>query len=71
MPLMGIHRDFDEKGKDREEECIEVFEKPPRKQTELELLSVIIHKAKLSKCRLVLKHLLWPSGITWKKIKLQ
>lgn len=36
MPLMGIHCDFDEEGKDREVERIKVFEKPQRKQIELE-----------------------------------
>lgn len=51
MPLMGIHCDFDEEGKDREVECIKVFEKPPSKQIELELFSVIMHIPKLSKHR--------------------
>lgn len=32
---MGVYCDFDEEGKDREAECIKVFEKPPRKQIEL------------------------------------
>lgn len=36
MPLTGIHCDFDEEGKDREVERIKVFEKPQRKQIELE-----------------------------------
>lgn len=48
---MGIHCDFDEEGKDREVECIKVFEKSPSKQTELELFSVIMHIPKLSKHR--------------------
>lgn len=55
MPLRGIHCDFDEEGKDREAECIKVFEKPPRKQTELELFSVIIHIPNPSQHRLPLK----------------
>lgn len=71
MPLTGIHCDFDEEGKDREVECIKVFKKPLRKQIELELYSVIIHIPKPSKHRLVLKHTLWSSGITWKKTKHQ
>lgn len=68
MPLTGIHCDFDEEGKDREVECIKVFEKPPRKQIELELFSVIMHIPKPSKHRPVLKCTLQPSG---KKTKLQ
>lgn len=47
MPLMGIHCDFE--GKDREVECIKVFEKPQRKQIELELFSVIAYILKPSK----------------------
>lgn len=47
MPLMGIHCDFE--GKDREVECIKVFEKPQRKQIELELFSVITYILKPSK----------------------
>lgn len=45
MPPMGIHCDFE--GKDREVECIKVFEKPQRKQ--MELFSVITYILKPSK----------------------
>lgn len=47
MPLMGTHWDFE--GVDREGECIKVFEKPQRKQIELELFSVISYILKLYK----------------------
>lgn len=42
---------FDERGKYREVHSIKLFEKPPRKQVELELFSVSVHIPKLSERR--------------------
>lgn len=47
MPLTGIHWDFE--GKDREVECIKVYEKPQWKKIELELFCVITYILKPSK----------------------